>query len=64
MVVAISGSFIINALLAASLQRMFGMLNVLQIIVFHTLISIEFPPNVMLVNQVIIQILNVDLLDP
>ena len=64
MVFAVSSSFMLNILLAATLQRLFGMINVLQIIVFHTLISIEFPQNVMVVNQVIIQILNVDLLDP
>ena len=61
---SITSSFILNMFLAASLQQMFGMMNVLQVIVFHTLLSIEFPQNAMLANQMIIQILNVDLLNP
>ena len=61
---SITSSFILNMFLAASLQQMFGMMNVLQVIVFHTLLSIEFPQNAMLVNQMIVEILTVDILEP
>ena len=46
----VAGSFFINFLLAASLSQIFGMINVLQLIVFHNLITVEFPPNAMAMN--------------
>lgn len=61
---SITGSFLQNIFLAASLKQILTMMNTLQIIVFHSLLSIEFPKNAMLTTQVIMQILNVDLINP
>ena len=43
LITSTSTSFVLNLVLAASLQQVVGMMGVLQILCFHTLISIEFP---------------------
>ena len=64
LVTSITSTFLLNFLLAVSLQLVIGMISMLQLIVFNTVLSIEFPSNAQLINLIIIQILNVDVIDP
>ena len=50
LIASISSSFVLNFVLAASLQQVVGMLGVLQVICVHSLLSIEFPQNAFLLN--------------
>ena len=56
------GNFALNLLLSASLQQIWGMINVLQIIVNLPLFAVTFPPNARVFFSIIISLSEFDVL--
>lgn len=56
----LSAGFIINLILAASLNLVWSMLNTLQIIVYIPLIDIRFPQNAFVFSIVLMGLANFD----
>ncbi len=56
------GNFAVNILISASLSQIWGMINVLQLIVNLPLFAITFPPNARVFYSIIISISEFDVL--
>lgn len=55
------GNFALNLVMASSLQLLWGMINVLQIIIYMPLFNIAFPANAQFFYALIVDIANFDI---
>ena len=55
---------IMNFFISASLVHVIGMFHSLQIMCFQTMMNLQYPANAQVFSAAVINILNVDILDP
>ena len=57
------GSFVMNAVMAASLSQILGMINSLQLIVHLPMMAVSVPANVMMIEGILIPIVMFDIFE-